>query len=244
MSLQRGSRNIRGNCRSWISDSIRRYNNNRPSNVCLSGGVFANVKLNQRINELKLVKNLFVQPAMGDMGIPLGSLLFEMSKQENFQKTCQHTMSLGIVLISTLAALLTLPTNTNIRQITNFVSEVIDLISQDKVIGLIQGRAEYGPRALCNRSIIYHCRDNSINEWLNLRLNRSEFMPFAPVTTLEIAEKVFVGFDRTQVSADFMTVTYSVTDEFISKCPAAVHIDKTARPQIVEKNPTAAYINC
>ena len=60
-------------------------------------------------------------------------------------------------------------------------------------------------------------------------------MPFAPVTTLEIAEKVFLGFNAKSMAADFMTITYTVTEEFSRKCPAAVHVDNTARPQIVRK---------
>ena len=60
-------------------------------------------------------------------------------------------------------------------------------------------------------------------------------MPFAPVTTLEIAERVFLGFNAENTAADFMTITYTVTEEFSKKCPAAVHVDNTARPQIVRK---------
>ena len=60
-------------------------------------------------------------------------------------------------------------------------------------------------------------------------------MPFAPVTTKELAKKCFINWNEKDYAADFMTMTYDVTDEFKEKCPAAVHIDGTARPQIIRK---------
>ena len=60
-------------------------------------------------------------------------------------------------------------------------------------------------------------------------------MPFAPVTTEELAERCFIGWHEDDRSADFMTMTYNVTKEFIEKCPAAVHVDNTARPQVIRK---------
>jgi predicted NodU family carbamoyl transferase len=56
-----------------------------------------------------------------------------------------------------------------------------------KAVGWFQGRMKYGPRALCRRSIPFHTRDPKANDWLNQRMSRTEFMPFAPVTTRELA---------------------------------------------------------
>mgnify|MGYP001380420112 FL=1 len=86
-----------------------------------------------------------------------------------------------------------------------------------------------------NRSILYKADDVSVNDWLNKKLKRTEFMPFAPVTIEEYAKKCFNGWKKEDRSADFMTMTYNCTKEFIKKCPASVHIDKTARPQIIRK---------
>ena len=60
-------------------------------------------------------------------------------------------------------------------------------------------------------------------------------MPFAPVTIEEYAKRCFIGWHKKDRSADFMTMTYNCTKEFIKKCPASVHIDNTARPQIIRK---------
>ena len=95
---------------------------------------------------------------------------------------------------------------------------------------------EFGPRALCNRSIIAPTSDKTINDWLNKRLSRTEFMPFAPVLRKEIAESCIKDFDNEDVTLNFMTSTVDCTDEFQENNPAVVHIDKTARPQTVTED--------
>ena len=114
--------------------------------------------------------------------------------------------------------------------------EIAELLSRGEIVARFNGSLEYGPRALCNRSIIYHGRDASVNVWLNKKLNRSEFMPFAPVTTAEVAPECFVDWSEDDPAADFMTMTYDCTEWFKTMCPACVHIDGTARPQIVRKD--------
>ena len=115
----------------------------------------------------------------------------------------------------------------------------VETLQNDEVIGWYNGRMEFGPRALCNRSIIYHCNDESVNDWLNERMDRTEFMPFAPVTLEELAPKCYKGWEKDHIASKYMTVTYNCTDEMAENCPATVHIDGTARPQIVneENNP-------
>ena len=99
---------------------------------------------------------------------------------------------------------------------------------------------EFGPRALGNRSILYHGADPAVNEWLNKRLNRTEFMPFAPAVLPEFANQCFKVLDAGVRAAKFMTITFDCTDEMKRHCPAVVHVDGTARPQFVyeESNPS------
>jgi len=70
-------------------------------------------------------------------------------------------------------------------------------------------------------------------------MDRTEFMPFAPVTIEELAQKCYIGWKKDHIASKYMTVTYNCTDEMQKNCPATVHIDGTARPQIVseESNP-------
>ena len=111
---------------------------------------------------------------------------------------------------------------------------VLDLLA-NKVIGVMFGKMEFGPRALCNRSIIYRTSDKTINQWLNKRMKRTEFMPFAPIIREETAKIAFKNFDKKDPSLTYMTSTVDCKDVFSQKSPAVCHIDKTARPQIISK---------
>ena len=94
---------------------------------------------------------------------------------------------------------------------------------------------EYGPRALGNRSLLYQATDPTVNSWLNKRLKRNEFMPFAPILKKEHLKKYFLGYKKVLGCLRYMTVTLECTAACKKEAPAIVHVDNTARPQIVEK---------
>jgi carbamoyltransferase len=121
------------------------------------------------------------------------------------------------------------------RRVTDPAEAAYLALQRGLVVGWFQGRMEYGPRALCHRSILFHSRDTTINDWLNKRLDRTEFMPFAPVTTAELAGQCFVGWSANDLSSRLMTMTYDCTAEFKADSPAVVHVDGTARPQVVHR---------
>jgi carbamoyltransferase len=100
---------------------------------------------------------------------------------------------------------------------------------------------EYGPRALGNRSILYQATDTTVNDWLNKRLKRTEFMPFAPVTLKKYASECYTGLKGAETPAKFMTITLNCTDVMKRNCPAVVHVDGTARPQIIDKDTNTSY---
>jgi carbamoyltransferase len=116
------------------------------------------------------------------------------------------------------------------------VLRVAALLAEGKVVGRAVGRMEWGPRALGHRSILARPHDPSINTWLNERLRRSEFMPFAPLVRAEDAPRYFPGLDKVADAARFMTVCLDTTAEFRRLAPAAVHVDGTARPQVLHRN--------
>ena len=201
------------------------------TNLMLAGGVFGNVKINQVLKEMKQINKLFVQPQMGDGGLCLGAAALSANEQ-NIKVKPMLTAYLG-------------PTPTKIisfkgkfrkkKILENLTSRICQDLKDSKVVGLIRGRMEFGPRALCNRSIIYKTSDKTINKWLNERLSRTEFMPFAPVIRSETANKYLLKVDIKDITFRFMTSTVKCSKEFQNKCPAVTHIDGTARPQIVEK---------
>jgi carbamoyltransferase len=83
--------------------------------------------------------------------------------------------------------------------------------------------------------------EGRINDWLNQRLDRSEFMPFAPSVLAEQADEVFLDVGKARHSAEFMTITFDVRPEWRERIPAVVHVDGTARPQLVRRDINPRY---
>jgi carbamoyltransferase len=119
--------------------------------------------------------------------------------------------------------------------------DIAEHLAAGRIVGRFNGRMEYGPRALGNRTIMADARDRKINDWLNQRLKRTEFMPFAPSILEEDAHRYFKNWNRDQVAARFMTMTYDVFPEVQETCRAVVHVDGTARPQIVREEDNPSY---
>lgn len=207
--------------------------------VVLSGGVVANVKLNQRIFELEGVNNIFVYPNMGDGGCGTGAALYHSSPDHVLPTISNAYFGPDFSdeeIVSELKE-----AGLKFEQPAELAKEVASLIHSGKVVARFDGRMEYGPRALGNRSIMYHAREPEVNQWLNNRLGRTEFMPFAPVTLFEAREKCYHNIKGAEHAAEFMTVTFDCTDQMKKDCPAAVHVDGTARPQLIRREVNPGY---
>lgn len=213
----------------------------RSVNLCLAGGCMSNVKLNYEISELSPVKNIYVFPQMGDGGNALGGAIHaELTKGEK-RYFALPTVYLGpeyqeLEILQVLEAQ-SLP----FVKVSSAekVDRTVEWLMQGKIVGWFQGRMEYGPRALGARSILASAQNTGITQILNRCLHRSDFMPFAPVTIREYASTCFVGWNEDQTASRFMTTCYKCTPYMMEKCPAVVHVDNTARPQVVfrEDNP-------
>jgi carbamoyltransferase len=114
-------------------------------------------------------------------------------------------------------------------------TRVAKLLAEGKVVARVVGNSEYGPRALGHRSILCSAADQKVNDWLNRRLGRTEFMPFAPITLWEHRDACYRNVAGAEHAARFMTITFDCTAEMRRQSPAAVHVDGTARPQLVER---------
>jgi carbamoyltransferase len=108
-----------------------------------------------------------------------------------------------------------------------------EAMANKRVVGVFQGRMEYGPRALGHRSILAEPTDTTMMDWLNKRLCRTEFMPFAPIIIEEEASKWFHNFEVSAYPSRFMTICVDCTPLCKEKAPGVVHRDGTARPQAV-----------
>jgi len=210
-------------------------------NLSLAGGVFANVKLNMEIRNLPEVEQIFIHPGMGDVGEALGAALGAYAEHDkNFTPFYLEDVYFGPEFTNTEIEKSLKRNGLKYRRV-NIPKEVSKLLSTNKVVGFFQGRMEYGPRALGNRSILYPATDKKVNDWLNKQLKRTEFMPFAPVTLMERADECYRGLDKCRHAAKFMTIALPATDYMAENMPAAVHIDKTARPQLVNEGTNKIY---
>ncbi len=210
------------------------------SSVVLAGGVAANVKLNQRIFEIPGVENVFVYPNMGDGGCGTGAAflgdLDSLQQREIYSNVYFGPEYSNKEIEDALKA------EALSYQVDSHIEEsVAQLIHQGHVVARFNGRMEYGPRSLGNRSILYRATEPEVNQWLNQRLGRTEFMPFAPVTLFEERHRCYENIQGVELTAQFMTMTFNCTSFMKQACPAAVHVDGTARPQLLKREANPSY---
>src|SRR5262245_16353559 len=209
-------------------------------NLVLSGGVAANVKANQRLFERCDFERVFIHPNMGDGGCGVGAaLLLEARnglKPYRLSDVYWGPEFTPSAIREALAREGLMP-----EQPEDLEKTVAELLASGNIVARFAGRMEYGPRALGNRSILYHAKDPSVNLWLNQQLRRTEFMPFAPATLYEHREACYHHIEGGEYAAEFMTLTFDCTTFMKQTCPAAVHVDGTARPQLVREDVNPAF---
>ena len=211
--------------------------------VALAGGVFANVKLNQRIHEQPGVRQLFIHPGMGDEGLAVGAALFAAAQTDGWRpgSVLQDVYFGGDFGESEIEAALS---STGLREFTrrcDMPLTVARLLVEGKVIARCAGRMEYGPRALGNRTIMYRTTEPAVNKWLNERLARTEFMPFAPVTLWQHRDSCYENLAGAEDAARFMTITFNCRARMRELSPAVCHVDGTARPQLIREEDNPPY---
>jgi carbamoyltransferase len=216
----------------WI-DKTKHYN------IALAGGLFANVKINQRIHEIPEVKSVFVHPGMGDEGMPVGSALSLYYKLSGEQykpdfPTMEHVF-LGPEYTSEEIRAELENQGVKYSYHKKVEAEIAKILADGAVVARFKGKMEYGPRALGNRTILYQATDDTVNHWMNDALKRTEFMPFAPIVMAEHAQKCFKNLSGAENTARFMTITFDCTEWMANTCHGVVHVDNTARPQLVDE---------
>ena len=211
----------------------------RSRNLCLAGGVALNSKANGKIAAANIVDNLFVQPAASDDGVALGAALapFLDGAQRLPLKPMRHAYLGPCFDDESIAAAL----NTyKIRHthLSDPAATAAEFLSQGKILGWYQGRMEFGPRALGNRSILADPRDPEMNVKVNNAVKfREWWRPFAPSFKKEIAPEYL----ESAYDSPFMILTAQVRPEKRSVIPSVTHVDGSARPQTVEKEINPLY---
>lgn len=257
---------------SYITDLISRFGGAKKVRLAVAGGVFANVRLNQKVAQLPGVASLWIYPHMGDGGLAAGAAWWVAGQSSDIKSEKMSNVYLGDdapgsgpamrvshdslqfdremkstspyqIYRSEVETHHEKPSRMSPKQeiITKYnylAYRVAKLLSRGKVVAIVQGAMEYGPRALGHRSLLVAATDKTVNDWLNRRLKRSEFMPFAPILKKEDVARYFTGWRKAAPSLPFMTVTVDCNDRCKKEAPAIVHVDGTARPQLVDKKIT------
>jgi carbamoyltransferase len=229
-----------------VCDAVAKYLRRAGHDAAaLSGGIFANVRLNRAILETTPARRVFVFPAMGDEGLPVGGCLLYLHTRDGAQTWHRQRYPLRrLYLGRDYAAQFGAAAKTFTRIMADTerpVEKAVDLLARGAVVAIYTDRMEFGPRALGARSILASPVEREVNDAINKRLERSEFMPFAPVVLEDEAATVFDINAGNAHAARFMTITCAVHPDWQNKIPAVVHVDGSARPQTIRREDNPLY---
>jgi len=211
------------------------YKETKASRLCLAGGIFLNCVVNNKILEKTPFKEIFIQPAAGDSGGALGVAAYIYNSiLDNPRSYVMEDAYLGPDFSQNQIKRSILNSNLTFKEYdyVNLAKYIAKKLSQNKTIGWFQGRMEWGPRALGNRSILGNPINPDMKDILNKRIKKREsFRPFAPAILEEKAKDFF----ELQDNSPFMLLASKVKENKKKFIPAVTHIDGTARIQTVSK---------
>lgn len=206
-------------------------------NLCFAGGTALNCSVNDRLLRDTPFRRVFIPPAPGDAGTSLGCAVYGLT--ELLGMRCDYRWENDYLgpepQVSQIEAALRDADDLIVERIEDadaLCARVVDLLCETKVIGLYQGRSEFGPRALGHRSILGDPRHGHVRDWINARVKEREwFRPLAPVVLLERAEEFF----DIRRPSPFMQFAAPVRPQATQLIPAVTHVDCTARLQTVSE---------
>lgn len=226
----------------WVENNINHFGIRK---IALCGGVFLNIKANQKISEIKNLTDLYIFPSSSDDSISVGAALLA-SRENNDNPTLEspiESMYLG-ESISTLKEKFINDIDPKLFSVTEYKNinyEIAKLLSENELVARCSGRMEYGPRALGNRSILANPSNvENINKINKLVKSRDFWMPFG-VTVLDKFQERYIVNPK-KIFAPYMIISFNTKSEFYSEIVAGTHqCDYTIRPQILSKNDNQDY---
>ena len=209
-------------------------------NLIVTGGCALNSSFNGTILDRTPFKKLHVPSAPGDDGNAIGAALMAWQR-DHPEQTLSDSASAAVACPyrgseyseETMANVIRFGGIAKLRHLPGTIHEVAaDLLTEGKIIGWFQGAAEFGPRALGNRSILADPRSPEMKDKINeLVKYREAYRPFAPSILHEHGPAYFEDYQETR----YMERTLRVRSEMVDKIPAVVHVDQTGRLQTVKK---------
>lgn len=211
------------------------------TNLCLSGGVAFNSVMNGKIRRESIFDKIYIPPVAGDAGTSLGGgqWIWHQVLKKPREFVMEHAYTGTHYSQAQIEALLrTQGERYRVLEKEALIKETVDKIIAGKVVGWFQGRMEFGPRALGNRSILVDPRKAEMKEILNSRIkHREPFRPFAPSV---LAEKAGEWFEVGEPNP-FMLMVHPVLPEKRKLVPAITHVDGSGRLQTVHKETNRIY---
>jgi carbamoyltransferase len=212
----------------WINYWLKKTGQ---KNICLAGGVTMNCVMNKKIRERCHIDNLFIPPFAGDQGVSIGNA-FLAGLENNILPDKQHfTAYTGRYFTTNEIETILTHNNISYKIQEDVVRKAAQYISEGKIIGWFQGKAEIGARALGNRSILANPAIKGIKDKINQKIKfRESFRPFCPSV---LAEDFNIYFISDLHEIPYMNVTVDCKPLTITELPEVVHADNTARVQTV-----------
>ncbi|MEX2590955.1 MAG: carbamoyltransferase C-terminal domain-containing protein [Chitinophagales bacterium] len=209
--------------------------------VCMAGGVALNCLANQKIEALDEVEELFIQPASNDAGISLGAAMLASKNigDDDFEKQ-SHTFYGTAIDQEEIDEVLN-RCNLNFEKSDDFIEMAAEALANQKVLGWFQGKMEFGPRALGNRSILADPAVEDIQKTVNQKVKfREGFRPFGASVLEEDFQKYF---EAPCTDAPYMTKVFGVKKEYQKLLKGVTHVDGTCRVQTVRQDQNPVYYN-
>ncbi len=207
--------------------------------ICYAGGVALNVKLNQRIIVRDDVKELFVQPAASDAGTALGAAAYVANRQGDHVKPMAHAyLGPRYSTEQCIEACKAHEMQPTWQRVDDVPARAAQILADGNPLAWFQGRMEFGPRALGNRSILGAPNVAGIAERINEQIKyRERWRPFCPSMLDRVAPQML----QTDHPAPYMTFTFDVAEDWKDRVPEVVHEDGTARAQVVTRETNPRY---
>lgn len=197
--------------------------------ICITGGCALNVLLNTRIKQTWPNRKVFVSPNSSDCGIAVGNLLYHIRPTKPV-----NVIYAGLPLLDFDAiAHYWYPLSSQVSWERLSDDKLVDLLAAGKIIGVVRGCSEHGPRALGNRSILCDPAFPQMKDVLNSKVKHREwYRPFAPVVQIEKANTYFEVLEE----SPYMSFAFKVRDEWQTKLSSVTHVDGTARVQTLRRD--------
>lgn len=218
----------------YLGDIIR-----ATGKICFAGGVALNVKLNQRIIALPGVQELFVQPAASDAGTAIGAASYASQLAGVAVEKMTHVyLGPSYTTEQCIAACEQYEQPVRWQRLENVSEQTAKILAAGNPVAWFQGRMEFGPRALGNRSILGSPSERGVADKINAQIKyRERWRPFCP----SILDRIAPDILQTNHPSPYMTFTFDVAPSWKTRIPEVVHEDGTARAQIVDKTSNPRY---